>query len=125
MQLCIKKKLEGRTTCYIPDMYLYKVLLALFLLLCTSVVAAAAAAVRHRVPDGINCCWFVESIIPSSVFLFLQTRFVFMYVPLGSIVAFTASICLYYELAQPKNGQCFQKLQRHRFYGLGLENWKR
>ena len=27
----------------------------------TAIVAAAAVAVRHRVPDGKNCCWFNES----------------------------------------------------------------
>ena len=66
---------------------------------CTAVVPAAAvlllpAAVRHRVlPDDKFCCWFVES-DPSVFFLFIQTRFLFD-VPLGSTVAFTASICLH------------------------------
>ena len=45
--------------------FTYRVLLPLplllLLLLCTGVVAAAAAAVRHRVPNGIKCCWFIES----------------------------------------------------------------
>ena len=27
-----------------------------------------------------------------------------------------------YELGQPKNGQCFRKLYRHRFYRFGFEN---
>ena len=38
------------------------VLLPLLQLLCVRVVAvAAAAAVRRRVPEGKNCCWFVKS----------------------------------------------------------------
>ena len=42
-------------------MYLHIVLLPpLLQLLCTGVVAAAVA-VRHRVPGGKNCCWFIES----------------------------------------------------------------
>ena len=53
-----------------------------------AVAAAAvlllAAALRHRVPEGKNCCWFVES-DPSIFFLFSQTRFIF-YVPLGGTV---------------------------------------
>ena len=61
-----------------------------------AVVAAAAvlllpAAGRHRVPDG-TFCWFTE--FDSSPFLlFIPTRFIFSG-PLGSTVAFTASICL-------------------------------
>ena len=56
----------------------------------TAAVAAAAlqllpAAVRHRVPDGQICCWFIE--YDSSVlFLFIQTRFMFDGTPLGSTV---------------------------------------
>ena len=38
-----------------------RVLLPMLLLLCTGVVAAAAVAVRRRVPDGNNCFWFIES----------------------------------------------------------------
>ena len=79
-----------------PGMYLciyaYRVLLPLLLLL--------LAAVRHRVPDGKIVCWFIES--GSSVFfLFTQTRFTFN-VLLGSTVAFTASICLYYYTLYPR-----------------------
>ena len=74
-------------------------LLLLCVLICCCVFAAAAvllflaAGVRYRVPDGQICCWFIES-DPSVFFLFIQTRFIF-YVPLGSTVAFTASICLH------------------------------
>ena len=52
-----------------------------------------AAGVCHAVPDGNFCCWFIES-DPSVFFLFIQTRYIFN-VPLGSNVAFTASICLH------------------------------
>ena len=49
------------------------------------VVAAAAvlllpAAVRHRVPDGQICCWFIEFDL-SVFFLFIQTRFIFLCTP--------------------------------------------
>ena len=50
------------------------------------------AAIRHRVPGGQTCCWFIES-DPIVFFFFIQTRFI-PHVPLGSTVAFTASICL-------------------------------
>ena len=65
---------------------------------CCVVAAAAvllllAAGVRHRLPDGQICCWFIES-DPSLFFLFIQTRFLFN-TPLGSTVAFAASICLH------------------------------
>ena len=63
-------------TVYLAWIYAYRVLLPLL-----------AAAVRHRVPHGENCCWLIES--DSSVFFLLN-------VPLGSTVASTASICLYY-----------------------------
>ena len=57
--------------------------------------SAAAAAVRHRVPEGVLCRWFIESDSINSVFfLFIQSQFIFN-VPLGSTIAFTASICLY------------------------------
>ena len=46
-----------------------------------------AAAVRHGVPDGKICCWFIEA-DPSVFFIFIQTFFFF--VPLGGTVAFTA-----------------------------------
>ena len=74
---------------------IYRVLLLLLLLFCsvccyTAVVAAAAAvllfpaAVRHRVPDGRICCWFIES-DPSASFLFSFKRDLFlMVVRLGS-----------------------------------------
>ena len=81
----------------LPLRVLLRVLL-LFLQQQCFVPAAAVlllpAAVRHRVlPDDKFCCWFVES-DPSVFFLFIQTRFLFD-VPLGSTVAFTASICLH------------------------------
>ena len=49
----------------------------------TAVVASAGVVllpgtVRHRVPDGDICCWFIES-DPSVFFLFIQTRFIFVY----------------------------------------------
>ena len=46
------------------NIYAYRVLLPLLpLLLCVLLPAlvAAAAAVRHRVPDGKKMCWFIES----------------------------------------------------------------
>ena len=55
---------------------------------CYSVVAAAA--VRHRVPDGKNCCCGSLHLI-RVLFLFIQTRFI-CNIPLGSTVAFTASV---------------------------------
>ena len=55
-----------------------------------AVVAAATdlllpAAVRHCVPDGKICCWFIES-DPSVFFLFIQTQFT-LNAPLGSTVS--------------------------------------
>ena len=44
-------------------------------LCCYACVAAAAAAVRHRVPDGKYCCWLIESDSIQSFFSFIQTRF--------------------------------------------------
>ena len=67
----------------------------LLFLLQLLLAAAAAAAVRHRVPDGNFCCWFIES--DSSVLLFIETRYIFN-APLGSTVAVTVTICLYYIL---------------------------
>ena len=74
----------------------------------TAVAAAAPAAaavlllpaaVRHRVPYGQIWCWFIES---DSIYCFLSlhshTRLYLMCVPLGSVVAVSASICLYYIL---------------------------
>ena len=61
----------------------------------TAVVAAAADAVRHRVPHGKNCCWLIES---DSIQCFLSWKTIIFIVPLGCSVAFTASICLYYIL---------------------------
>ena len=60
----------------------------------TAAVAAAAAAVSHRVPDGKNCCWFVESDSTYVVFSFYSFKhdLIIMYAPLGSTVA------LYYGL---------------------------
>ena len=74
----------------------------------TAVAAAAPAAaavlllpaaVRHRVPYGQIWCWFIEC---DSIYCFLSlhshTRLYLMCVPLGSVVAVSASICLYYIL---------------------------
>ena len=55
------------STYSIPSIFIHRVVLPLLLLLCVlpysavTVVAAVAAAVRHRVPDGKNCCWSIES----------------------------------------------------------------
>ena len=62
-------------------------------------VAAAAvlllpAAVRHRVPDGQICCWFIES-DPSVFFLPIQARFLSDGTPWQSCIAFTDTICLH------------------------------
>ena len=52
----------------------------------------------HRVPYGKNCCWFIES---DSIYCFLSLILEdtiyssCMYVPLGSVVAFTASVFLH------------------------------
>ena len=55
----------------------------------------AAAAVRHRVPDVKNCCRGSLNLIPVLSFSSFKYYQVFnFYVPLGSTVAFTASICL-------------------------------
>ena len=87
-----------RRIIYLACLYTYRVLLTLLLLLCTGVVAAAAAAVRHRVADSKNCCWFIEyDSIQCFISSFKHDIFI-MYVPLGSTVAFSASICLYYIL---------------------------
>ena len=70
-------------------------LLLLLLLLCVAILPLLllllAAAVRHRVREGKICCWCIESDASVS-FLLIQTNLVFI-VPLGSTVAFTASIC--------------------------------
>ena len=59
--------------------------------------SAASAAVRHCVPDGKKCCLFIES-DHSVFFLFVQTRYIFyVRVPLGSTVAFAASIYIWYD----------------------------
>ena len=59
----------------------------------------AAAALRHRVPDGKVVAGSVN-LIPSIVlFLFILKHDLFsMYAPIGSAVTFTASTCLYYTL---------------------------
>ena len=67
-------------------LYPYKVLLPLLLLL--------AAAVRHRVPDDTMAAGSLN-LIP--VFVSSQHD-LFSVLPLGSTVAFTASICLDYIL---------------------------
>ena len=65
----------------LPPLLSLLTLLLRLLCRCTAVVAAAAvlllpAAVRHRVPNGQICCWFIES-DPSFFIPFIQTRFVF------------------------------------------------
>ena len=71
------------------------------LLLCTAVVGAAVlllpAAVRHRVPDGQICCWFIES-DPGVLFLLFQSSFkrdLYMIVTLGSTVSHLRPRCSY------------------------------
>ena len=73
------------TFIYLACIYTYRVLLPLLLLLCTGVVAAAAAAVRHRVSDGKNCCWFIESDSIQCAFFLFKHDLCLMYVPLGSM----------------------------------------
>ena len=63
-----------RLIIYLACIYTYGVLLPL-LLLGTGGVAEAAASVRHRVPDGKQCCWLIES-ISIACFISLQTRYV-------------------------------------------------
>ena len=48
-------------TRHVACTYTHRVLPPLFLMLWTGVVPAAAAAVRRRVLDGKNCCWFLKS----------------------------------------------------------------
>lgn len=73
----------------------YIVLLPLLLLLlCVAAVAASAVVMVCRMSKLF--LWFIES--DSRVFvLFIPTRTIF-YVPLGSTVEFTASICLLYYM---------------------------
>ena len=77
---------------------LLPLLLLLLCVLYTAAVAAAAAAVRHRVPDCKKSSWFIESDSSHCFFLF-KHGFFLMYVPLGGTLAFTASILLYYIVA--------------------------
>ena len=53
---------------------------------------AAAAVVRHRVPDDAICCVFFLHLIP--VLLFIYSDTIYVSVSLSSAVACTASICL-------------------------------
>ena len=74
----------------------------------TGAIAAAAglpfpAAVCYRVPDSKICCPFIES-DPGVFFLFIQARFIFN-APLGSTIAFMASICLHYGHARSQGGR--------------------
>ena len=77
---------------------------------CTAavIVAAAAvlllpAAVTHRVPDDQICCCFIES-DPSVLFLFIQTRFSFDVVPLGSTLShLRPRFCLLYTSPSPRD----------------------
>ena len=85
-------------------LYAYRVLLPLLLLLLLLLLLClllyccccySSSAVRHRVPDGQICCWFIES-HHSVFFLFIQTRFILDGTPWQSYcVAFSASICLH------------------------------
>ena len=52
------------------------------------------AAVRHLVPDGQICCWFIEP-HPSVFFLFIQTRSIFGGTPWQYCVVFTALVYLH------------------------------
>ena len=61
---------------------------------CCSVCCYTAAAVRHRVPDGKNCCCGSLHLIPMSSFSSFKHNVNLMYAPLGSTVAFAASIYL-------------------------------
>ena len=83
--------------------------------LCIQSAAAAAAAalcvailllllqrlllfIVCRMAETVNSRWFIGS-DSIQFFLSLQARLIFnVYVPLGSTVAFTASICVYYIL---------------------------
>ena len=87
--------------------YSYRVLLPLLLLLCTGVVGAAAACCCSS-----SCAGWPKivtgslNLIPSSVFFLSFKHDLFlMYLPLGSTVAFTASICLYYILGNYGHGR--------------------
>ena len=64
-------------------MYLYtRVLLPLSLIFWTGVVAAAAAAVRHHMPNGKNCCLFFESdFIQYFLSLHSNTIHIFLFTP--------------------------------------------
>ena len=79
---------------YLTCIYAQRVLLPL-LLLCVLLYCCcccSCSGCSSSCPDGEKCC-SIES--DSCVFfLFIQTRYIF-YVPLGSTVAFTASICLH------------------------------
>ena len=50
------------------------------LLYCCCCCSSGSAAVRHRVPDGKNGCWLIESDL-SVFFLFIQSRFIFQCTP--------------------------------------------
>ena len=56
--------------------------------------AVVGAAVRHRLPDGKNCCCGSLHLIPVFSFSSFKHNERLMYVPLGSTVAFAASIYL-------------------------------
>ena len=62
--------------------------------MCCYTAVAAAVAVSHRVPDRKICSRDSLHLIPVFLFLFIQILFIF-YVPLGSTVAFSASIFLH------------------------------
>ena len=81
-------------------LYAYRVLLPLPLLLCVAILLFVLqlllpAAVRHRVPDGKNWfCWFSGPDFQSFFFSPFNHKFT-LNVPLGSTVAFTASVYLH------------------------------
>ena len=80
----------------------------------TQSAAAAAAAALYRCSRCSSCCCSPSCagwqklllthwiwLHPKFSFFFLETRYIlniYIYIPLGSAVAFTASVCLYYVL---------------------------
>ena len=84
-------------------MYLYTRIPAVYFCCCSvllhccvaaTAVLLLAAADRHRVPDGKVQSLWLWSIESDSSVLSLHSNTICFYVPLGSAVAFTASICL-------------------------------
>ena len=67
---------------------------------CYTTVAAAAAAVRHRVPDDKFCSRGLLHLIP--VISFSSFKHDFFNEPLGSTVAFSASILPIIHIIHPR-----------------------